>query len=287
MEKIEAKKNRVINQASNMQKSTAADNLVAYFLQFENAQEQFATAAAANIDIETKQFPESLYKINILKLTNQDKNRIYQQKKSERDKYKNERKQTQTALKNATDWLKLTTENLEGGIKNYLGFIDNPALRIQLEAFKNLLSQYRQNIIGSLVFPELNELKINSFSHSHKRKNSFGKNILNKSGRPIRNTNNRRTNIAARKTQRFTIKKQNGSIRPVEHISLRDLRILLGKTLPPRQARRITPENEVEAEELTTLFNEENSSAVAAKPCNKKEGCSIMGGRRKTHKRRN
>jgi hypothetical protein len=290
MEKLEAKKNRVIGQASSLQKSTAADTLVEYFLQFQNAQEQFATAAAANIDIETKQLPSILYKINTSKLTNQDKIILSQQKKTELDKYKNARERTQEALKNAHNWLRISTESLERGITNYLRFVDDPSLRIQLESFKNLLTQYRIHTISHLTFPKLNELKINSFSYIHNRKNSRGESILNKSGKAIRNTNNRRTNIAARKTRAYTLKAPNGSIKPVEHVSISDLRRLLGKVLPERQSKRIIPENESEEVAIASLFPNSNGITVAvateAVKCNKKEGCSVMGGRRRTYKRR-
>jgi hypothetical protein len=302
LEELGKKAEARVNQAKELQKSVAADFLVNSFNQFSEAQEHFAEAASANISTESKQFPYKLYSPELEKelrqvpttkkekeIYEERKKEIYEERKKEKEKYQEQRQRTLTALNQAKNYLLASTQMLKDKIREYLPFVTNPALKPQLEAFQTLLRSYEIHTIPRLIVPGVGEITLKSFSYEHKRKNSRGRNVL-KNGRPIRNTNNYRGNISARKSRPQMIVGENGSIKPVEHISISDLKRLLAQVLPKSQAAKITPNSNNMVEGVGELFgNNETgtSAAAAAKPgCNKKEGCSIQGGKRRTHKRR-
>jgi hypothetical protein len=302
LEKLGERAEIRIGQSQEQQKSLYAEFLVDAFLQFTQAQDQFAEAASANITTESKQFPYELYSPQLEKelrqvptnrkikeIIEERKKEIYEQRKKEKEKFQGQRQRTLTALSRAKDYLLISTQMLKDRIKEYLPFVTNPALKPQLEAFQTLLRSYEIHTIPRLVVPSVEDIKSTSFSYEHTRKNSSGRNVL-KNGKPIKNTNNRRGNISARKSRPQMIVEQNGSIRPVEHISISDLKRLLVQVLPKSQAARIVTNNNNMVEGVGELFgNNETGAAAAAttKPnCNKKEGCSIQGGKRRTLKRR-
>jgi hypothetical protein len=262
MNKLEAKKNKVISNAEAVRKSIKADELLEAFREFKDAQDIFSTAAATNIDVETRQFP--FKNIPYSAWTNEQK----ELSRTVKTNIRPEREASQKSLREAQTLVRITTETLEKKLKEYSKFVKNPADRIELEGLSNLLRLYKIHVVGKVIFPNYMNLRPNTYTWT--RKNNVG---------------NKRANIAARKTRprEYTLNEKNVTM---EHISLNTIKKVLIKTLPEHQARTIAPVREVEGENLASFFNE--SVAPATKPCNKgKEGCSIMGGSRKTHKKRN
>jgi hypothetical protein len=299
MEKLGAKVNTRISQSEALRKSIKADELLLAFSQFVEAQESFSAAAATNIEVEASQFPfkyiepknmttpqKQAVKTKLLKnMTNNEKEAL-KNKSLEKiidtlhastiHSTQAERELSQKRLKEAKALVDLTTNILMDKLKQYKPFVEGQ-YKVIFDGFIAKLRSYNTHVLPYLIFPPYSSLKPNTYTWRFGRQTKNG--VVS-----YKNIGNLRANVAARKTRR----RELGNNTPLNHISLQDLKNVLRQTLPPAQARTITRENEVEG--VGSLFNENaatGSAATSTKPCNKKEGCVVMGGKRKTRKQRN
>lgn len=270
MDKAAAKMANTLSHVQNSGQIIAAESLVERFLSWKEAQEDFATAAAASIAANDSANKNT----SLLALRNAQELVSHTTDKLEEiiDEY------------NKQKWPPGTRESQKknGTVRPYF-YVTNPADRIRLEQFRSYLEAYLRYVKKLTLPATARGIGPRTFRWTKRVSNKNGKTIARFEG-------NYRQNFAVRKIRKNgTLKlnaelkpifKKNGTpeLLPVDYISVADLKRLLIEILPDRTI------NKYKRQLGLAGANENTAAAAAASLFTEAEA---EGGRRKTRKRRN